>query len=295
MKRLVLCVVVLAASAAAAGEGRGGGRGGGRWPARSVEPRPDTVRTAVIGGMTMTDLWPEIAKRFEAKTGLKVVVVATGQRPILAQAFREGKADLLTMHSGDITTDLVADGYGTNMRPWTRNNLVIVGPPSDPAKIKGMKSGEEALRRIAEAKARFIDSLGMGGREVWHRACHRAGVARKGDWILKDEADHKHNILLFAQKHNAYVIVGRMPVVFGKMPKGQMEIVVEADPKMRRPYIVMEANPKRLPKANHKGARALSDFLLADDTQKFLLSFRAEEFGGIPLFHPVWPHDPQAN
>ncbi len=290
MKRLVLWVVLLVAFMAVAGEGRGGGR----WPARSVEPRPGIVRTAVIGGMTMTGLWDEIAKRFEAKTGLKVVVVITGQRPMLAQAFREGKADLLTMHSGDITTDLVADGYGTRMRPWTRNNLVIVGPPSDPAKIKGMKSGDEALRRIAEAKAKFIDCLSMGPREVWHRACHRAEVERKGDWILRDEADDKHNILLFAQRHNAYVVVGRMPVLLGKMPKGKMQVMVEADPKMRRPYIVMEANPARLPQANHKGARALSDFLLSEETQKFLLTFRAKEFGGIPLFHPVWPHDPHA-
>ncbi len=293
-RNAALCVVLLAASMAHGGGGRGGGRGRG-WPARTLEPRPDRVRTAVIGGMTMTDLWPGIAKRFEAKTGLEVVVVATGQRPILARAFREGKADLLTMHSGDITTDLVADGFGTRMRPWTRNNLVIVGPPSDPAKIKGMKSGEEAFRRIAEAKAAFVDSWGMGAREVWHRACHRAEVERKGDWILRDDTpDDKHNALLFAQRHNAYVVVGRMPVLFGKMPKGQMEVMVEADPRMRRPYIVMEANPARLPKANHKGARALSDFLLSEETQKFLLSFRAEEFGGIPLFHPVWPHDPHA-
>ncbi|MFW6108331.1 MAG: hypothetical protein ACOC8D_00815 [bacterium] len=157
-----------------------------------------------------------------------------------------------------------------------------------------MTSGEEAFRRIAEAEANFIDSWGMGAREVWHRACHRAGVERRGEWILRDTAQPKHNILLFAQRHDAYVVVGRMPVLFGKMPRGEMEIMVEADPRMRRPYIVMEANPARLPEANHKGARALSDFLLSPETQKFLLTFRAEEFGEIPLFHPVWPHDPQA-
>ncbi|OHD64320.1 MAG: hypothetical protein A2176_01645 [Spirochaetes bacterium RBG_13_51_14] len=75
-----------------------------------VKPDPKIVRTAVIGGMVMTKLWDEISKKFEAKTGYKVVVVARGPRPILDKAFREGKADLLTMHSGDITTDLVADG-----------------------------------------------------------------------------------------------------------------------------------------------------------------------------------------
>ena len=59
--------------------------------------------------------------------------MATGPRPDLDEAMRAGKVDLLTMHSGDITTDLVADGFGINMRPWTRNELCIVGPPDDPA------------------------------------------------------------------------------------------------------------------------------------------------------------------
>src|SRR5215472_3765606 len=111
------------------------------------------VRCAVIGGMTMTGLWPEIAKMFEAETGYHVEVVATGERPLLDKAIRSGQVDLLTMHSGDITTDIVADGIGINMRPWTRNELVIVGPTNDPAGIRGMTNGAAALQKIAAARA----------------------------------------------------------------------------------------------------------------------------------------------
>ena len=35
------------------------------------------VRVAVIGGMTMTGMWQEVSKMFEARTGYKVEVVAT--------------------------------------------------------------------------------------------------------------------------------------------------------------------------------------------------------------------------
>jgi tungstate transport system substrate-binding protein len=254
-----------------------------------LEPGPGHVRVAVIGGMTMTGMWDEVARMFERETGLKVRVVATGPRPRLDKVFRAGQADLLTMHSGDITTDLVADGYGRNMRPWTRNDIVIVGPPSDPAGIRGLKDGAEAFRRIEQAKAPFVDYHGIGSRETAHRVADRAGVDRKGPWVLKDETEDKRGVLLFAEKRGAYVIVGRMPVLFGKMPRGSMQIMVEADPRMRRPYVVMEANPARLPKANHEGARRLADFLLSDTVQKFLTTFGAEEYGGIPLFHPVWP------
>ena len=105
-------------------------------PKNSTPADSRVVRCAVIGGMTMTGLWPEIAKKFEAETGIKAEVVITGPRPELDKAMREGKADFLTMHSGDITTDLVADGFGVNMRPWTRNELCIVGPPDDPAQVR---------------------------------------------------------------------------------------------------------------------------------------------------------------
>src|SRR5579872_6681846 len=110
--------------------------------------RQHVVRCAVIGGMTMTGLWPEISKMFEAQTGYHVEVIATGERPILDKAIRAGKVDLLTMHSGDITTDIVADGIGVNMQPWTRNELVVVGPTNDPAGIRGMTNGAEALEKI---------------------------------------------------------------------------------------------------------------------------------------------------
>ena len=245
------------------------------------------VRVAVIGGMTMTGLWFEITKMFEAESGYKIEVVATGPRPALAMTMAEGKADLLTMHSGDITTDIVAEGYGINMRPWAHNDLVIIGPPSDPAGIKGMKDGAEAFRRIAEQKANFVDFRGNGPREVCHKLWRKAGILPEGTWVLKDESGEHVDIAAFAESHNAYTVIGRMPILFKKKKSKSMEIMVVGDLDMQRPYIVMEVNPQKFPKANHAGARALSDFLVSDKVQQFLTEFGAAEYGGIPLFHPL--------
>jgi tungstate transport system substrate-binding protein len=253
------------------------------------KPHPDTrvVRCAVIGGMTMTGLWPEIVKMFEAENSYRCELVATGPRPEISEPFRAGKADLLTMHSGDITTDLVADGFGINMRPWTRNELSIVGPTNDPAGIRGMTNGAAALRKIAEAKARFVDFQGVGSRELAHNLWRVSGVEPKGDWVLKDDTVSKFDILQFARTNNAYVIVGYIPARLGKMNPAGMEILVQGDPAMRRPFIVMEANPKKFPNSNHAGARALSDFLLSTKVQTFLAEFGQKTTGRGPLFHPV--------
>ena len=248
---------------------------------------PHTVRCAVIGGMTMTGFWQAITKMFEEQTGYKIEVVATGPRPILDEAMRAGKVDLLTMHSGDITTDLVADGYGVHMRPWTRNELCIVGPPDDPAHIRGMTNGAEALKKIAETKSRFVDFQGIGSRELAHNLWTRAGLEPKGEWVLRDDTLSKFNILQFARTNDAYVVVGYIPARLQKMNASGMEILVKDDPVMRRPFIVMEANPKKFPSMNVAGARALSDFLLSPRVQNFLLEFGTQPNGPGPLFYPV--------
>jgi tungstate transport system substrate-binding protein len=237
--------------------------------------------------MTMTGLWPEIAKMFEAKSGYRTEVVVTGPRPELDMAMRAGKVDLLTMHSGDITTDLVADGFGTNMRPWTRNELCIVGPPEDPAHVRGMTNGAAALRQIAEAKARFVDFQGIGSRELSHNLWRLAGTEPKGDWVIRDDTVSKWNILQFARSNHAYVVVGYIPAKMQKMNADGMEILVQGDPVMRRPFIVMEANTNKVRGANSAGARALADFLLSAKVQNYLLEFGRQTNGPGPLFFPV--------
>jgi tungstate transport system substrate-binding protein len=249
--------------------------------------QPQIVHCAIIGGMTMTGLWPRIAEMFEAESGIKTKVIVTGPRPELDKAMRQGKIDLLTMHSGDITTDLVADGFGINMRPWTRNELCIVGPPDDPARVRGMTNGAEALRKIAAARAPFVDFHGIGSRELAHNLWRLAGVEPKGDWVIRDDTVSKWNILQFARERGAYVIVGYIPARLHKMNPTGMEILVKGDPVMRRPFIVMEANPRKVPTANAVGARALSDFLLSAKVQNFLLEFGTQTNRPGPLFFPV--------
>lgn len=252
------------------------------------KPNNKIVKVAVIGGMTMTGMWDEIAKMFEAKTGIRAEVVDTGPRPEIEVPFKQGKADLLTMHSGDITTDLVADGYGIKMEPWTHNNIVIIGPVEDPAGIKGMKSGAEALKKIAATRSNFIDLWGIGMREVSQKMWKKAGIFPPiGNWVLKDERRSKREILMHVREKNGYTFFGRNPFLFQKMDSEGLEIMVEDDPDMHRPYIVMLANPKVFPYVNFKEAQKLQAFLLSEQVQDFLEKFGADKFGGIPLFYPL--------
>jgi tungstate transport system substrate-binding protein len=258
------------------------------------ERDPRVVRAVVIGGMTReVDLWPEIARKFEEKTGYRVELVDTGTVEVIAGTFAAGEADLLTMHSSDTTTNLVADGYGVNMRPWAHNDLVILGPATDPAGIKGMTDGVEALKKIAAAGelglARFVDLWGTGKREVAQDLWTKTGIYPVNKtWFVKDNSDSENRQLVYtASLGNAYCLFGRVPVVGRKVNTGGLQIMVEGDTAMQRPYIVMEANPQRFPCANDVGARKLSDFLLSREIQEFLPHYKVDEFLGLPPFHPL--------
>ena len=148
--------------------------------------------------------------------------------------------------------------------------------------------GAEAFRRIAEAEANLIDVQAIGPREVAHSLWQRAGIKPMGRWLLKDECRREREILSYAAERNAYLVKGRIPVVTGKLaPAPGMIILVEEDPAMRRPYVVLTAHPASSPEANLRGARLLSDFLLSEDVQSFLTRFDGGVGDGIPLFRPV--------
>jgi len=51
----------------------------------------EAVRVAVIGGMTMTGMWARVSEIFEAKTGIRVKVAATGPRSKIEKPFKKNK------------------------------------------------------------------------------------------------------------------------------------------------------------------------------------------------------------
>ncbi|MBN2721585.1 MAG: hypothetical protein JXQ77_02055, partial [Campylobacterales bacterium] len=85
------------------------------------------LRVAVIGGMTMSGMWQEVAKVFEETYHIPLEVVATGPKHELNLYCRTHQVDLVTMHSSDTMVDLAADGIVENLTPWARNSQMLVG------------------------------------------------------------------------------------------------------------------------------------------------------------------------
>jgi len=87
---------------------------------------------------------------FEKKTGyfVKTIAVGSGQAKAMGQ---KGEADVLLVHSPAAEKKFMAEGYGVNRRLVMHNDFIVVGPPEDPAKIKGTKTTTDAFKKIASA------------------------------------------------------------------------------------------------------------------------------------------------
>ena len=94
-------------------------------------------------------LLPEFTK----DTGIKVKVLAKGTGAALRDG-EDGNVDVLFVHAKAREEAFVKDGYGTKRYAVMHNDFVIVGPPSDPAGIKG-STAIEALKKIAAAESAF--------------------------------------------------------------------------------------------------------------------------------------------
>lgn len=235
----------------------------------------------------MSGLWPMVAEAFTAKTGIPVELAVTGPKDVLDEAFRAGGIDLLTMHSSDTATALVADGLAVNMRPWTWNEHVIMGPTEDPAGIRGMQDGAQALARIAAGGYPFVEARNTGSQEVAHRLWNSAGLRPSGSWLIRDGSESGQLVVEFARRYDAYVIVGRIPVRSGKMPSAGMEVLVQGDPAMRRPYVVVEAVPEAAGSKNPEGAAKLAAFLVSPEGQQVLIEHAVRQSDGAKLFFPL--------
>jgi tungstate transport system substrate-binding protein len=221
---------------------------------------------------------------FEKKTGYFVKTIAVGSGQAMAMGAR-GEADVLLAHSPDAEEKFVAGGYGINRRLVMHNDFVILGPGSDPARIKGLKSGLEAFRLIAGAQALFMsrgDNSGTDAREksLWKAAA----ISPQGQkWYLETGLGMGQTLNVASEK-KAYVLSDRGTYLALKKTLG-LDILTEGDAILLNIYHVMEVNPSKWPKVNAAGARAFADFMVSPETQGVIKAFGVDKYGA-PLFFP---------
>jgi tungstate transport system substrate-binding protein len=221
---------------------------------------------------------------FEKKTGYFVKTIAVGSGQAMAMG-QKGEADVLLVHSPAAEKKFVAEGYGINRRIIMHNDFVIVGPPSDPAGIKGVKSAVEAFKKIAAANVIFMsrgDNSGTHSKEkvIWKAA----GITPEGQKWYQETGLGMGQTLAVAAEKKTYTLADRGTCLALKKNLG-LDILTEGDAILLNIYHVIEVHPAKWPKVNAAGAKAFADFMVSKQTQKIIRTFGVEKFGS-PLFFP---------
>jgi tungstate transport system substrate-binding protein len=223
---------------------------------------------------------------FERQTGYLVKTISVGSGQAMALG-RRGEADVLLVHSPAEEQRLVDEGHAVGRRLVMHNDFVLVGPPADPAGVRGGRSSSEAARRIAAAGALFLsrgDGSGTHAREqaIWKAA----GLRPEGQPWYQQTGLGMGATLNVASEKEAYTLADRGTLLArGRSAPLALEILVEGEPLLLNVYHVLEVNPARWPRVNAAGARAFADFMVSPRTQALIGRFGAEQFG-TPLFTP---------
>ena len=246
--------------------------------------------TLILASTTSTQdsgLFDELIPAFEKVSGYKVKVIAVGSGEAIKLGER-GEADVLLVHSRKAEDQFIADGYGINRKDVMHNDFIIVGPESDPAKIKGLESAAEALKAIADSGSVFLSRADDSGTyklelSIWEKA----QVKPAGDWYI-ETGQGMGETLIIAREKQGYTLTDNATWFATKSsPGSSLAELVKGDKALYNPYGVIAVNPDKHPdlKINYKGATAFIDFITGEQGQKIIKEFGVVEYGK-PLFYP---------
>ena len=231
-----------------------------------------------------TGLLDVLTPLFEKKTGLLVKTIAVGSGQAMAIGAK-GEADVLLVHSPAAEKKFMAEGNGINRKLVMHNDFVIVGPPSDPAGIKGMKSAAEAFKQIAAKGAIFMSRGDNSGTEAKEKDIWKAAMINpEGQKFYQQTGLGMGQTLNVSAEKKTYTLTDRGTYLSLKKNLG-LDILVEGDKVLLNIYHVIEVNPAKWPKVNIHAAKAFDEFMVSKEVQEIIAKFGMDKYGS-PLFFP---------
>ncbi len=250
----------------------------------STQAQPKTIILATTTSTQDSGLLDVLLPIFEKRTGYFVKDIAVGSGQAMAMG-QKGEADVLLVHSPTAEKKFISEGYGINRRIIMHNDYIIVGPPGDSAKIKGIKLASEAFKKIASAQALFLSRSDKSGThtkemDIWKAA----GIKPDGEkWYQQTGLGMGQTLSVTAEK-KGYTLADRGTYLALKKNLG-LDILVEGDAILLNIYHMIEVNPAKWAKVNTAGAKAFADFMVSKETQDIIRTFGVDKFGS-PLFFP---------
>ncbi len=252
-------------------------------------PPQERLRVATTTSLYDTGLWSYLEPMFEEQYNVELDIIYAGTG-IALEWGRRGDVDAIATHAKTREEKFIAEGYGVERVVFAYNYFLIVGPPDDPAGIKGL-SPEEAFKRLMETgRGNFVsrgDDSGTHGKEkaIWKQAGYDYEAVRvAGAWYIESGRGMGPTLLMASEKQ-AYTLsdMGTFLAYGGKL---DLVPIVDKDAILLNIYSVIAINPEKHPKTNIDMANNLIDFLTSPDIPELIGNYGVEEYG-MPLFIPL--------
>ncbi|HYA14253.1 MAG TPA: substrate-binding domain-containing protein [Syntrophales bacterium] len=253
-------------------------------PAGAARAQQKNIIMATTTSTQDSGLLDVLLPIFEKKTGYFVKTIAVGSGQAMAMG-QKGEADVLLVHSPEAEKKFMSEGYGVNRRLVMHNDFIIVGPKTDPARIKGSKSSVDAFKKIAAVNAIFMSRGDNSGTHAKEKSIWKvAGINPEGHKWYQQTGLGMGQTLSVAAEKKMYTLADRGTYLALKKNLG-LDILAEGDAVLLNIYHVIEVNPIRWPKVNAPGAKAFADFMVSREAQDIIKKFGEEKYGS-PLFFP---------
>ena len=260
--------------------------------------------TSTLASGLFDVLLPELVK----DTGIKVKVIAKGTGAAIRDGM-DGNVDVIFVHAKSREEIFVKNGYGTRRYAVMHNDFVILGPPDDPAKIKGVDNAATALKNIAASNALFISRGDDSGthtkeQELWKSSGLALGnethtIVKKGK---KRQIRFLHpkglgerylsigqgmgKTITFADEKRAYTLADRGTYIKYKLGRDigiDLDVLFQGDPGLANPYGVIPVNPKKHPHVRYDLAEEFVHWLVSSRGQSVIANYKLH---GKQLFYP---------
>jgi tungstate transport system substrate-binding protein len=250
----------------------------------SAAAQPRFITVASTTSTEQSGLFRHLLPIFEAKTGIRVRVVALGTGQAL-DVGRRGDADVVFVHAKPLEDKFVAEGHGVKRYDVMYNDFILVGPKSDPAKVGGAKDAVQAFKKISAVQAAFVSRGDKSGThfaelELWRMAGIDIGK-EKGRWY-RETGQGMGPALNTAAAMNAYILCDRGTWLSFRN-RADLAILVEGDKRLFNPYGVMLVNPEKHPNVKKAWGQAFVDWLISVEGQKAIADYGID---GEQLFFP---------
>jgi len=267
-----------------------------------------TLKMSTTTSTEASGLLDVLLPALEKDTGIQIKVFAKGTGAAIRDGM-DGNVDVIFVHDREREDQFVAEGYGTKRYGVMHNDFVIIGPPKDPAGVKGLKDAAVALKKIAEAKALFIsrgDDSGTHGKEqaLW-KSCGvptaaqsievvSGGKKRTISFIVPKGSEKWYlsigqgmgKTITFADEKQAYTLTDRGTYIsykYGKDAKLDLEILCEGGDDLANPYGVIPVNPAKFPHVKYSLAQQFANWLVSPKGQSVIAGY---QLLGKQLFFP---------